>query len=318
METSETTSSNSRRPDPSGPADRKPPRKRGTTLLAFATLFTAATLVLLPRPTYPQILPLPIIDRSQSRQRESEELKTAAAVVDGSLERATRSVGEQVRRIGRLLATHERAPEARVSDLRDEARSLANEPHGREQLLSLRALQAELFVQAATRWNTNQPPSSEVIELAGPFAKFAKSSWSDGRGGLVVSRDDLRLFYRIYWGKLTSLSPLSGFAPSLHETRRYYRTLLLHPPIVSPDAMSRNIARLSYAKALGDLDPTYPALLTQGLLQLKMGQPKLAHQLLVLHLSEHPEGQWTSIARNARLFAERVSQSESFAFIDRP
>jgi hypothetical protein len=205
-----------------------------------------------------------------------------------------------------VLATEQQSPESRLAALRQEADVLARQPEGTLELLSLRALQAELFLLAVAGWNTSQPAPNEVLELGGPFAGFAAISWADGQGGLVVSRDQLRLFYRVYWGRLTGLSADAAFEPSVDEARRYYRTVLVHPPDTSADQMSQDLARLNYVQALGEVDSSYPSLLAQALLSLRLGQPEKAHRLLTLHLGQHPEGSWTAIARNARLFAAQA------------
>src|SRR5688572_8263589 len=68
------------------------------TLCAF---LGASFAVLVPRPTYPQTLPLPLIDPTYQQQREEAEIALAASARNDSLAWEIRAIGEQVRRIGR-------------------------------------------------------------------------------------------------------------------------------------------------------------------------------------------------------------------------
>lgn len=268
-------------------------------------LWAAGSFIVLPRPTVPQILPLPTVDATLAEGREALEIRRANLGAKGQLSHDVRLVGELVRRVGKSTETNTstRAPE--LFSLRREVNRLATRPETKRELLVLRALQGELFLQAVDGWNTKEQPPAELVELGGPFAAFARTSWGDDRGGLLVERNDLRLFFRVYWTGLVGLSENEAFAPTLNELRRYYRTNLLYPPVGSLDSMSMNAARGAYAQALGRVDPSYPGALTRGILELRQGRPDLALRLFDAHLARTPEGPWANIARNAKLAASR-------------
>ncbi len=58
------------------------------------------TVIVVPRPTFPESLPLPTIDLEQMKTRETTERTRAMRAVDGSLSNRVRTIGEEVRRIG--------------------------------------------------------------------------------------------------------------------------------------------------------------------------------------------------------------------------
>lgn len=283
---------------------------RNEVALTLVALSVSGAIVVVPRPTYPQVLPLPIVDTAQIRLREKEEVRRALSVADGSLDKEARAIGELFRRLGRTLADKHIVTGPKLDALRKDARDLlareasSSAPSGAEALLSLRALQGQLFLDAVAAFESTGKLNDDLLELGGPFHTIARESWlKDGK--ILLNDDELRLFFRVHWGKLTGLYGVEPFGPSLEELRRYYFTNLIHPPGASGDTMTRAANQLGFVRALGNIESTYPAALAEGILQLQLGQPVQALESLNAHLAQHPDGEWTHLARSHFILATR-------------
>lgn len=290
--------------------DRKKMRARNEVVLILVALSISGAMVVVPRPTYPQVLPLPTSERTQIHSREQEEIKRALSVASGSLDKETRAIGEQFRRLGQTLAVHNSFNGPELDALRRDAQRLllrkaeGATPSGAEALLNLRALQGQLFLDAIQLWQHSGKINDDLRELGGPFHKIAQESWIQ-EGKLVLNQDELRLFFRMHWGKLTGLYGAEGFGPSLPELRRYYLSNLEHPPGAPSDLVTRTVNQIGFVRALGKVENGYPALLAEGILQLRLGQSLLALKNLKAHLEQHPQGPWAHLARNHLILAAR-------------
>lgn len=297
-------------PSHSEHAGQKRWRLRNEVTLTLVALSITGAIVVIPRPTYPQILPLPYVDTQQIRARERAEIQRALSVADGSLDKEARAIGEQFRRLGRTLSLRNSIAGPELDSLRNDAQKLMlrkvkdNSSSGAEALLNLRALQGQLFLDAVLSWQQSGKVSDELRELGGPFHTIAQRSWVE-EGKMVLNQDELRLFFRIHWGKLTGLYGVEPFGPSLEELRRYYLSNLTHPPAADGDAMTQIVNQIAFVRALGKVESSYPALLAEGILQLRLGQSLQALQNLKAHLDEHPHGPWAHIARNHMILAAR-------------
>lgn len=283
---------------------------RNEVMLTLVALSISGAMVVIPRPTYPQVLPLPVVDKQQISAREQEEIRRALSALDGSLDKETRAIGEQFRRLGLVLAERHAVTGTKLEVLRKDARELlgrearGDTPSGAEALLKLRALQGQLFLDAVEAWRSTGKLNDDVRELGGPFHTIARESWlEDGR--MRLDRDELRLFFRIHWGKLTGLYGVEPFGPSLEELRRYYLSHLVHPPGAPGDLMTRTVNQLGFVRALGKVESSYPATLAEGILELRLGQPERALLALEAHLKAHPNGPWAHLAQNHLLLARR-------------
>jgi hypothetical protein len=285
-------------------------RLRNEVALILVALSLSGAVVIIPRPTYPQILPLPAIDGQQIHAREQEEIRRALSVADGSLDNDARAIGEQVRRVGRTLSTNDFITGPQLEAVRREARALldrektASLPAGTEALLNLRALQGQLFLDAVESWRKTGNVTDELRELGGPFHNIARDAWIE-EASLSLDQDELRLFFRIHWGKVTGLFGVTPFGPSHEELRRYYFSNLIHPPGAKGDLMSQTLSQIGFVRALAKIEPSYPVLLAEGILQLRLGQSLPALRNLTAHLEKHPDGPWAHIARNHAILAAR-------------
>lgn len=309
MRTSETLSGGSQSSAPSDTGHRNSSHNFVPIAWVLSLLTATAFAVLLPRPTYPQILPMPKVELGELRERERTELARARKVAGGALSWETRAIGEQVRRIGKATAEGAPPDPKQLALLRDDVRTELRRKGGEEALLHLRALQAQLFLDAVSDFESTGQPSPELLSLGGPFFSLAKGAWVDEKGQMLLQKDELRLSFRIYWSRLTGLGAVPPFSPTLSEYRRYYRTNLLSPPAPSSDGMNQLLAQLAMARALGRVDPAYPAKLAEGMLQIRLGQYKEAELSLQAFVNTHPKGPWAQIAKNHFLFAIKEAQS---------
>jgi hypothetical protein len=263
---------------------------------SVSTLFFLA--LVLPRPADSRFLPLPLPDHAELARIDRAELARFALTAEApELSVGVRTVGELFRRAGRLVAVN--SPQARdaISELRRQFR-VEVELGRTKELLALRSLQSQLFVRALT--GQSERGRTELEELGGEFARLMEQGWLGG--SRQVDGATLRLLFRVRWGHLLGCHRESPFGPSQDELRAYYGTYLLHPPR-GDDTVTRALERASYARALGQVDATFPADLAVGLLLLQAEQRELALPALRAHLERAPDGPFANLARNTLLFA---------------
>ncbi len=285
-------------------------RVRTELVLGAVALAIVGALIVAPHPTYPSVLPLPEINEAEAEVFERAETARAVQVKDGSLDKRVRIVGEYVRRVG-YAGVHQKTDTNHLLDLlRKQMNTLLSSGHS-EELLQLRALQAELFIEAAHQWalarsngRSEGRLETELEELGGDFRRVAEAAWLNEEGRLVLSSDEMRLLFRIHWGKLTGVFRTELFGPSLPELKRYHLLFLVHPPAEKGDWIGRTQSQLKHAEALGKIDVSYPTKLAQGMLHLKLGQSERALGLLQAHLQEFPTGAWAHLASNHLLLAK--------------
>jgi hypothetical protein len=290
------------------------PVKRGSAARGLfdgaETLFLAVGFVLVsaalaaPRPTAPEIVPLPQPDRRSLSLLAAKEHARAEAARRAPLPYDVRAVGELVRRAGaakapRKLATLA-APLGVSGDLAAlSARALAQ--HGPEPLLALRAVQTELFVAATHAWEASGEIPDELRELGGEFTELARASgWLAGRK-LVLDDRERAVLFRARFGELTRLGDKPPFAATLDERRESYALLLRHP--TGADAGAR--ARIQYrsVQALAKIDPDYPAAFARGVLLYRAGAYEAAAGEFRAQLGARPDGFWALRAKNHLLAA---------------
>lgn len=282
-------------------------------LVAFALVGVA---IVTPRPTMPHVVPLPTIDVALQESTERAHRQRAERARQSGLSREARIVGEEFRRVVLPLANAETTSTEAWEELQRDARQLAN--LDKEAALALRALQTELFLQAARRFERTGRPDRDLLELGGQFASIAQTSWLDDEGQLLQSDDELRLFFRIHWGKLTGLTGEAGFSLGLAELRRYYASNLRHPYIPGgrDDLQGRALARLSLARALGRVDPSYPAAFAEGVFLLQAQQPAAAALAFRAFLTKRGDGPWVHAAKNHLRLAILTSDDSGIVPID--
>ena len=265
--------------------------------LALLTLAMAllAALVALPRPVEPDDFPVPDLDPSKVADINRAETERAQRVSEVPLPYGVRAAGEAFRAVGTATFRNEDdLPETMTKLVRTV--KVALEQHGAEPLLSLRAIQCELFLTALKGWEATGVIDTELIELGGAFLEKAQSShWFDDSGRLALSSDERRILFRVRWGVLTGLGETHPFEPTLSEWRVYYAFLLRHPEGAPQLTTSQ---QLSYVNALARVDPAYPADYARGVLLYRGGRLAEAARAFSGHLERYPSGRWALRARN--------------------
>lgn len=255
-----------------------------------------------PRPSRPDVLPLPQIDFAQHELELSRSEALARLATSEQLPFDVRAVGEAIRRFGAASQRGDRdaAAAARASAAQLTAKARASHPP--ELLQRLLAVQTELFARAVDELVTTGRESDDFRELGGDFATRAREhGWmSDGR--LRLSPAELRVVFEMRWLELTRLRDVAPFSPSLNDWRVYYRMLLRLP---RPNADARKTAeeRLALVEALARRDSTYEVALARGVLLFQLGAYSAAADQFRAHLRAHPEGRWQMRARNYLLAA---------------
>lgn len=268
---------------------------------AVGTAVLAAVLVL-PRGAEPELLPLPDVDRGEIARLDAARAALAAAARASPLAFDARALGEALRRFGAAEAGGD--PSAvelgRELPLRArEARARAGDPA----LLALRAVQTELFVEAALRWEDGAEADAELRELGGTFSRRAGAAGLLSRGRVALSRSALAVLFELRWAGLTGLAREPAFAPPFDALRLHHR-IRLAPP--GRDPLGDPAAAAAEVESVAALDPAYPAALARGVVALAAGRPAEAVPLLRAHLSDHPEGQWALRARNHLALAQQL------------
>lgn len=275
---------------------------RNVTIIALVGLAAAGSFVVVPRPVPPCMLPLPVVDGSRLAWTEENEQRRAEDARRNLLPPRTRIVGEQFRRLSAALAQNG-ATATQHAELKADVQRLLRDGHAQE-ILSLRALQADLFIGAVRAWEASAVISDELTELGGDFPALADSSFRRPEESLRLTDDQLRLLFRVRWGRLCGVHRQPPFGPDLEEIRRYYALQLELPERgFALDERTRALVQLETARALARVDPDYPGALAQGLLLLRAGESKAAALSIQTHLAAEPSGSWSLIAKNALLAA---------------
>lgn len=280
-------------------------RLRAVSVGLLVGVAALGTFLVTPRPTRPRFVPLPVVDHVAIARLDREGVARAVLARETLLPARARLVGEEFRRFNRARARGTFDAAQLERELTEDVRRLIEQDAARE-LLDLRALQSELFVQAVHQLLATGKDSEELVELGGEFSKSFTASWLDEDGRSTLDDAHLRLFFRVRWGLVTDTHRLPGFGPTLDEERLYYALLIQRPEAPSEgDPALRAVARLGYVNALARIDPAYPADLARGIALLDAQRPEEAIIALRAHVTGHPTGPWALLARNHLLAALR-------------
>lgn len=284
--------------------------KGGIVLLGVALVAVAAALAA-PRATEPTLafeLPVPMPNHARLVEIAAGERARATEARRHTLAFPVRAVGETIRRIGRAAAERGGNADAKLTELRLLTVRAVKES-GTTELLSLRAVQAELFVNACHDAVRSGTVGSELRELGGDFWELASASdWLEGKR-LRLTDDELALLFRNRWNELTGLARHPAFAASLEEQRARYALLLRLP--AGADAAARIEHQLGYVGGLEALDREYPAAFARGVLLYRAGSYDASATAFRAHLAAHRDGPWSLRAGNHLLAAlARSADSE--------
>jgi hypothetical protein len=262
--------------------------------LAIVSAAALSALLVVPRGVEPEWVPPPVIDRVEQRLYEVTERARRERVRAGlSLE--LRSVGEAFRRFGRASFAADSVPDVAHAQLLRLAQ-VALDQEGEESLLSLRALETELFVQAMLS-SSDSEPTSDRIELGGHFFAVGRRRGWFAPSPSAARPEELRTLFRVYWADALELRR-HPFAPTLNEWRVYYRFLLAQPSPAEAERDQDLQLKLGYVAALVRHDLEYPSHLARGVLLYQRGSPAEAAAEFTAHLQQHPDGAWTLRVKN--------------------
>lgn len=265
----------------------------------------AAAALALPRATAPNVVPLPLPDAARLEAQRRSDAERASEARQRGLSFDVRAVGDALRRFG--LATRERhARQALIlRDLRVYAgRALARE--GEKPLLALRALQTELFTNAARRFAETNRASDDLDALGGDFVETAlRNGWLVE--GQPIDEVAFESLFRARWNDLTGLESHRAFGTTLDDFRARYAFLLAAGSAV---ADARGKLQQSHVEKIAARDPDYPADFARGVLFFRAHAYEASAEAFRRHLARHPDGPWTLRARNHLLAAVAEAPGE--------
>ncbi len=270
-------------------------------VVAVGTALGGAALAV-PRPIAPTELPLPVVDRLEEASAAAADAERIRVAKAAPLSFLVRAAGEALRRFGdaEVKGDEQEADAQRFAfTKRIEA---ARAERGDAPVLALRAVQADLFVNALRARNL-----TELRELGGTFFGARDGGAADRAASL--QDDELRSLFVMRWTKLAGVAGTRPFSASLNELRLYYRTLLAHAELASrtlrEDPSARATALARAIDALSKLDPDYPKLLGLGVAEHWRGQYDEAEALFSAYLETHRTGPWRLRAQGYLLAARQ-------------
>jgi hypothetical protein len=304
-------------------ADRE--RKGGRWLaMVPVTVCVLLLLVMMPRATEPDSIPLPRVDdRTLARIRRSDNARAAAAEAE-RLPSDVLAVGTAFRGVNRSEVSG--ADEVEKIDakrhLENAVRDLVRRESLEDELLSLRAVQARRFVDAIVRWEVAGETTEDLVELGGNFLdRIREAGWIDGRR-VLFSEAQERVAFKIVWNAMTGLERSAAFALTLDEQRTLYAFYIQHPRVPeshrlaldaqrraattaescarsdAEEARQKEVWLTEKLKKLGTLDVTYPTAYALGVAYYRAGRLDLSADAFNTFLEQRPDGPLTLRARN--------------------
>lgn len=257
----------------------------------------SAVWVAVPRPVAPQVIPMPRINAGRSLAQWESQAELARRARTTPLPISVRSVGEHFRRFGLEVLRHDsHAADYQRGVTRQQLADVLNDT-GPDPLLTLRAIQTELFVRAVQASILAGAPTPDLRELGGHFYQTAvRSGWIQD-STLNVTPAVLGSLFRARWSLITGLDR-APFAPSLTDELEI-AWLNIRMPATPPGAQTEPLgARLDAIRVVTERQPDYPLNLARGIVLFQAGKFTPAAAEFDAHLTSHPEGPWTLRAVN--------------------
>ena len=281
---------------------------RGWTLaIPSVGIAMVAALLAVPRATKPSTVPQPIVHQRALCTTLRQLARRSDSARARPLSFAVREVGEAYRRLGR--AQYEGPVPLDDSQAEGWRRIIrgVRAKSGDEALLTLRAVQTEMFVNALELWESTGKVPDDLVELGGDFVRLARTNgwWTaDHLNILAQERWALGL---LRWTSLAGFLQLEPYRLSreieIVELRFFYAHL-------NPDG-PRLQTRQKILRRYSEIDPNYPIDYARGVLFAEEGQYDYAAASFTRHLQAHPQGDYAIRARNHLIWVmQQVGHAE--------
>ena len=304
-------------------ADRA--RKGGRWLALFpAVVALLLLLLMMPRATLPDAVPLPFADERVLRDVARSDDARAAAAETTRLPADILVVGTAIRGLNGAEARG--ADDVQMLDARRQLdgalRELARREDVVSDLISLRAVQTRHFLDAVASWEKSGETSEDFIDLAASFVQRASDAgWVSGRR-VLLSDTERRVMFKTVWNVLAGFDTKPALAVTLDEQRALFAFYIRHPhpaessrfaleadrrAATTPEACARvnrdhhrqsELWLADKLKKLGDIDPTYPVGYALGVAYYHAGRFELSADAFTTFIGAHPDGPYTLRARN--------------------
>ncbi len=282
---------------------------RGWTLAipSVGIALVAATLSV-PRATKPETVPQPVVHRLALDATLNQLARRSDAARAQPLPFAVREVGEAYRRLGRtqyegpqpLDDSQARAWQRLIRSVRSKV--------GDDVLITLRAVQADMFVNALGVWETTGKVSDELVELGGDFVRLARVNHWWNAGHLNMSHDERWALALLRWTSLAGIIQLEPYRLDRELEVVQLRFLYSHPTVEGAQLR----ARQKIVERYSELDQNYPLDYSRGVLFAEAGQYDFAAASFMRHLQAHPQGPYAIRARNHLIWStERAYDLEN-------
>lgn len=306
-------------------ADRE--RKGGRWLALFPVSVGALLLLLMmPRATAPDAVPLPRIDERVLVSVARADDRRAASAEAERLPSDVLAVGTAIRALNGAEARG--VDELGVIDARRQLDGALRDLGLRKDdvvpdLIALRALQTRLFLDALARWERTGETSPDFVDLAGSFVlRAGDAGWVRPDRTVILTENERRVMFKTVWNVLAGVDANPKLAITLDEQRALYAFYIAHPrppesrrlsleaerrSATTPDACAtfklehRRQAELwlvDKIKKLGAIDPTYPTAYALGVAYYRAGRFDLSAEAFTTFIGQSPDGPYALRAKN--------------------
>ena len=261
-----------------------------------------------PRPTTPDVLPLPEVGKAEADRWFALEHARSLQAHRQQLPRQIRAIGESYREYS-LGTTLDRPSSEELTRFRQRVALALQQGHASE-VAQLRATQTELFVEAMREWRRTGRQEQELNELAGTFLSAAsKNGWLDSLKQPLTDAA-LAVLFAMRWSHLAGLLDHQELQPPVVLWQLYFDFLLRHPEEALSAPMKKLQHQLGYVESLSRHDPHYPRDFALGVLQYRAYRYVEAEQSFRRFLANPANQRWRLRARNHWL--ECRSRIETF------
>ncbi len=294
--------------------------------LALIPLSVAAIMLVLmmPRETEPNDVPLPVIDMRVVSQVERDDTARAALAREKRLPDDALALGTAMRA---FYAAQSKNDQNALSDARhalnESSSAFAVRRDSARDALVLRAVMTEEFIAALAAWEKTGEDTKDLEELGGVgfVRSLASTGWSHDRH-IDLDESTRRVMFKTVWNGIAGFERTSELALSLDEERVLYSLYLSRPHPAEPDRQNLDAERaaattdvecekagqaerraterwrLEKIKKLAEIDPKYPGTYALGVGLYRSGRYEQSVDAFRLWIEKHPEGTLGLRARN--------------------